>query len=119
MAIQPHSDPLLCPVATYNSYKFRIACIACVRPHPVLSNVRIYRLVRGVYFPNRPIGAEWISKHIWFVMNKISRPASMARPRARALGSTFALAAGASINDILMHCSWALSTVFDTFYRLF
>ncbi|KAI9029547.1 hypothetical protein CLU79DRAFT_716201 [Phycomyces nitens] len=42
----------------------------------------------------------------------------LACPNARALGPTLALAPGASVDDILVHVSWASSSVFDTFYRL-
>ncbi|KAI8136518.1 hypothetical protein BJV82DRAFT_489032, partial [Fennellomyces sp. T-0311] len=45
-------------------------------------------------------------------------PDGVRRPKARALGSTRAVEAGASINDVLTHGSWISSSVFDTFYRL-
>ncbi|KAI9004821.1 hypothetical protein CLU79DRAFT_41139 [Phycomyces nitens] len=118
VAVQPHDEPLLCPVATYHAYKSRIVRVPCVRPHPVLVEVMIHCLVRDVYFNDRPIGAERISKHIQFIMNKIPQPSGTACPKTRALGPTPALAAGASVDDILVHGSRAFSSVFDTFYRL-
>ncbi|OAD78744.1 hypothetical protein PHYBLDRAFT_163835 [Phycomyces blakesleeanus NRRL 1555(-)] len=118
VAIQPHEDPLLCPVATYLAYKSNIAFSVCVRPHPVLSQVTLQRLVRDVRNYDRPIGSERISKHIQFLMEKIPRPSGVLLPKARALGPTLALASGASVEDILVHGSWASSAVFDTFYRL-
>ncbi|OAD67093.1 hypothetical protein PHYBLDRAFT_174477 [Phycomyces blakesleeanus NRRL 1555(-)] len=118
VAIQPHEDPLLCPVATYLAYKSNIAFSVCVRPHPVLSQVTLQRLVRDVRNYDRPIGSERISKHIQFLMEKIPRPSGALLPKARALGPTLALASGASVEDILVHGSWASSAVFDTFYRL-
>ncbi|KAI9030892.1 hypothetical protein CLU79DRAFT_677055, partial [Phycomyces nitens] len=118
VAIQPHEDPSLCPVATYIAYKSRIAHSVCLRPHPVLSQLTLQRLVRDVRHFGRPIGAERISKHIQFLMDKIPRPPDATLPKARALGPTLALASGASVEDILVHGSWASSAVFDTFYRL-
>ncbi|OAD72267.1 hypothetical protein PHYBLDRAFT_146470 [Phycomyces blakesleeanus NRRL 1555(-)] len=93
VAIQPHEDPLLCPIATYLAYKSNIAFSVCVRPHPVLSQVTLQRL-------------------------KIPRPSGALLPKARTLGPTLALASGASVEDILVHGSWDSSAVFDTFYRL-
>ncbi|KAI9466388.1 hypothetical protein BDB00DRAFT_777894, partial [Zychaea mexicana] len=51
-------------------------------------------------------------------LDMIPRPEGTARPKARALGSTAAVQAGASLDDVLIHGSWLSSSVFDTFYRI-
>ncbi|KAI8150390.1 hypothetical protein BJV82DRAFT_501968, partial [Fennellomyces sp. T-0311] len=51
-------------------------------------------------------------------MDMIPLPVGAQRPKARALGSTKAIEAGASLDDILTYGSWLSSSVFDTFYRL-
>ncbi|OAD67390.1 hypothetical protein PHYBLDRAFT_174429 [Phycomyces blakesleeanus NRRL 1555(-)] len=118
VAIQPHEDPLLCPVATYLAYKSNIAFSVCIWPHSVLSQVTLQQLVRDVHNYNRPIESERISKHIQFLIEKIPSPSGALLPKARALGPTLALASGALVEDILVHGSWASSAIFDTFYHL-
>ncbi|KAI9003299.1 hypothetical protein CLU79DRAFT_714320 [Phycomyces nitens] len=51
-------------------------------------------------------------------MDKIPRPPDATLPKAHALGPTLDLASGASVEDILVHGSWASSAIFDTFYCL-
>ncbi|KAI7847263.1 hypothetical protein BDC45DRAFT_452073 [Circinella umbellata] len=120
ITIKPHSNKLLCPVQTYTDYKIRFCQGVCRRSYPIPNGPckYVYRLVRAVHNHDIPIGAERISNHIKHIIDLIPRPQGIARPKARALGSTAAVEAGASLEDFMVHGSWMSSSVFDTFYHL-
>ncbi|KAG2227564.1 hypothetical protein INT45_002249 [Circinella minor] len=120
ITIKPHSNQLLCPVQAYQDYKVRFCQVPCRRSYPIPKGPRafVYRLIRAVHRHDAPIGAERISNHIKVLLDLIPRPPGTTRPKARALGSTAAVEAGASLEDVLVHGSWLSSSIFDTFYRL-
>ncbi|KAI7865960.1 hypothetical protein BDF14DRAFT_1819629 [Spinellus fusiger] len=118
IAIKPHNNGLLCPVLTYQSYKSRIAPSTCIHQHPTIAHIQIHRLIRDIQSYIVPINDKRISNLIRYINNMIPCPQGIPRPKARALGPTFALEVGASVDDILAHGSWRSSTVFDTFYCL-
>ena len=116
--IKPHADASLCPVKTYHAYRTRIATTPCPTAHPVMDNVQINSLLRDIRHFTVSIGPQRIGKHINALTDLIQRPPGTCRPRTRALGSSRAAAAGAPVDHILTHGSWANAAVFDTFYRL-
>ena len=115
--IRSHSDPLLCPVATVRSYLARHAHRPCHLPHPALPHVTINYFIRDLRDCHRPVYAQRISNHIKSIMSLL--PSSGGRPlRARALGSTRALLAGANLDAVITHGHWSSQAIFDNFYRL-
>ncbi|KAI9033714.1 hypothetical protein CLU79DRAFT_692623, partial [Phycomyces nitens] len=118
VVIQPHQDPLLCPVQAYTSYKSRIATTPCPETHPVISSRTIHCLVHDVRSHGKFIHRGRINNHIKSIMDLMPRPPGSARPKTRALGPFVALSSGAFIGDILTYGSWDSSKVFDSFYRL-
>ena len=66
----------------------------------------------------RSAGAERISKHIKHLLDLIPLSDDVQCLKTRALSSTRAIEASASIDDFLTHGSWISSLVFDTFYQL-
>ncbi|KAI7862714.1 uncharacterized protein EV154DRAFT_433286 [Mucor mucedo] len=124
VVISNHSSPLLCPVATYQTYKthFR-AEPPIIRQHARLPQFTYTALVRNTTDTNRCIGSERISKHIRSILSLATTTATTSSTsrktiKARAVGSTRAILAGAKLEDILTHGSWASSSIFDTYYRL-
>jgi hypothetical protein len=118
VTIRQHSDPLLCPVATLRSYLDRHAHRPCQFPHPVLPHVHINYLVRDIRDYHRPVYAQRISNHIKTIMSLLPNHPPRGRLRARALGSTRALLAGASTDAVVNHGHWSSQSIFDNFYRL-
>ena len=51
-------------------------------------------------------------------MNLLPTVQHKGRLRARALGSSRAIVAGASVDDVVKHGNWSSQAVFNTFYRL-
>ncbi|KAH8549881.1 hypothetical protein BGW37DRAFT_408061, partial [Umbelopsis sp. PMI_123] len=45
-------------------------------------------------------------------------PDGSTKIKARALGSTRAMLAGASVDDVVAHGHWSSQTIFNNFYRL-
>lgn len=116
--IRQHDDPLLCPVAALQSYLSRHAHHPCRFPHPALPHVSIHYLLRDVRDCHRPVYAQRISNHIKSVMSLLPTTRQSGRIRARALGSTRALLAGASVDDVVTHGNWSNQNIYNTFYRL-
>lgn len=120
--IRGHSNLHLCPVLCYQAYQRYFAQYPVVRKdHPTLSSISLQSLLRSTTQPQCAIGSERISKHIRFILDKaVVSPshASHKTLKARAVGSTRAVLAGANLEDILTHGNWASSAIFDTFYRL-
>ncbi|KAG2191001.1 hypothetical protein INT47_006018 [Mucor saturninus] len=124
VVISNHSSPLLCPVATYQTYKTHfLAEPPIIRQHARLPQFTYTALVRNTTDTNRCIGSERISKHIRSILSLATTTATTSSTsrktiKARAVGSTRAILAGAKLEDILTQGSWASSSIFDTYYRL-
>lgn len=124
VVISEHSTLSLCPVACYQAYKERfLLSPAHTQQHPRLPQLMYVPLLRSTTDYKRYIGAERISKHIKVILNlatTTASPSSMGKKtiKARAVGSTNAILAGAKLEDVLTHGSWASSSIFDTYYRL-
>jgi hypothetical protein len=116
--IRAHPDPLLCPVAAFRTYYQRHALCPCLHPHPALSHVQLHYLIRDVRNCHRPIYAQRIGNLINSIMTKLPASRRSGRLKARALGSSRALLAGASVDDVVTHGGWASRSIFNTFYRL-
>jgi hypothetical protein len=115
VTIQAHSDSKLCPVAAFQTYIARHATPPCHGSHPTLPHVQLNFLTRHVRDNTKPIFAQRISKYIKTVMAHMPNGS---RLNGRALGSTRALVAGASIDEVVAHGNWASRDTFETFYRL-
>ncbi|KAG2222343.1 hypothetical protein INT45_009816 [Circinella minor] len=120
ITIRSHTNPLLCPIKAYINYRDRFCEVPCTRAYPIrhVSRRQVHRFIRHVHNNAQAVGSERISNHIEYMIDLIPRPEYSARPKARALGSTAAIEAGASLDDVLVHGSWFSSSVFDTFYCL-
>ncbi|KAG2232631.1 hypothetical protein INT48_001320 [Thamnidium elegans] len=122
--VSEHSNQLLCPVTCYQSYQERFSSLSpLTRQHPRLSQLSYVPLVRNTTDHNKFIGSERISEHIKSILNLATTTATPSSLRtkaikARAVGSTRAILAGAKLEDVLTHGSWASSSIFDTYYRL-
>ncbi|KAI8144988.1 hypothetical protein BJV82DRAFT_488202, partial [Fennellomyces sp. T-0311] len=118
--LQRHQVDYLCPVQAYETYKTRFCQEPCVRRYPSCNGPRliVHKLVRAVHNNHLLIGSGRISNHIKHLLRMIPQPEGTSIPKARALGSTAAVLAGASLEDVLVHGSWVSSSVFDTYYRL-
>ncbi|CAO3623138.1 unnamed protein product [Mucor hiemalis] len=115
--IQPHSDPILCPLQIFRTYTVSFASQPCTGEHPTRPSRQISFLVRSLSDPTVAVGSQTIGRHINFLLALIPQPNGGHRPRARAVGSANAAVRGAALQDILTHGSWASSSIFDTFYR--
>ncbi|KAI9248021.1 hypothetical protein BDA99DRAFT_564985 [Phascolomyces articulosus] len=120
VSIHVHTNHLLCPLRAYVTYQDRFCQEPCPRAYPVSNGPRtqVFCFIRHVHNHSQPVSSERISNHIKYMIDFIPHPEGVARPKARALGSTAAIEAGASLDDVLVHGSWFSSSVFDTFYRL-
>jgi hypothetical protein len=116
--IRGHPDPLLCPVAAFRAYNQRHAFRPGLQPHPALPHVQLHYLIRDVRNCHRSIYAQRIGNLINSIMNKLPASRRSGRLKARALGSSRTLLAGASVNDVVTHDGWASRSIFNTFYRL-
>jgi len=116
--IQGHRDPLLCPVATLTEYLGRIEGHPIVVPHPKDHTIMYRPLLRDVRDLDRPIGSERISKHIKEISSHLVLPGSAKIPKARAIGSTSAIANGASVNDVITQGHWSSASMLSNFYLL-
>ncbi|KAI9495716.1 hypothetical protein BDB00DRAFT_897580 [Zychaea mexicana] len=105
--IHRHETSLLCLVQTYVDYHTRFCQTPCRRSYPFNNGPRqyVYKLIWVVHNNNTAISAERISNHIKRFLDMIPRPEGTARPKARALGSTAAVQAGASLDDVLIYGS--------------
>ncbi|PWA00807.1 hypothetical protein BB558_003131 [Smittium angustum] len=74
--------------------------------------------VRKIRNHSEHVGSEWISNSIKSVIKLLKIPKGQKTPKARALGSTKAIRAGANLNDILTQGFWSSQSIFDTFYNL-
>ncbi|KAI8136898.1 hypothetical protein BJV82DRAFT_526214, partial [Fennellomyces sp. T-0311] len=118
ITIARHSDATICPVRTLLAYMARIATRPCRAPHPCLSQVHINYLLRDLRDFNAHIRSQCIGKHIRKVMDLMPQGPQRKPVKARALGSTRAVQAGACIDDVVAHGSWSSKAIFDAFYRL-
>ncbi|KAG1040521.1 hypothetical protein G6F43_012273 [Rhizopus delemar] len=120
--INPHTDPLLCPVQVFQAYVTRVATTPCVHPHPTRPSRQINYLVRSLNDHSTHVSVQTISRHVKHLLSLIVVTDNSGNPcplsRARAIGSTNAVLQGATLDGILVHGSWASSCVFDNFYRL-
>jgi hypothetical protein len=116
--IQTHPNGALCPVATLQEYLSRLPPEDDLVPHYKDSDVLIRPLVRDTRNLLRAVGADTINRHIASITDLIERPASSARPRARAIGASAAFKNGAPKDDIVVQANWSSSVMFDSFYRL-
>ncbi|KAI7895436.1 uncharacterized protein EV154DRAFT_457481 [Mucor mucedo] len=122
--ISAHSNIMLCLVTCYTQYKNRFASLApVVRSHDRLPHLLYTALVRNITDHNKAIGSERISKHITSILCRATTTCTASTSsrktiKARAVGSTRAILAGAKLDDVLTHGSWASSSIFDTYYRL-
>ncbi|PWA03190.1 hypothetical protein BB558_000644 [Smittium angustum] len=108
----------LCPVKAYIAYKQRVAYDECKRSHTKNKKITIYSLFRKIRNHSKHVGSEWISNSIKSVIKLLKIPKGQKTPKARALGSTKAIRAGANLNDILTQGFWPSQSIFDTFYNL-
>ena len=118
VTIQRHQEVHCCPVDAFRTYHRRMAYRPCSFPHPALPHVSLHYLLRDVRDCHRPIYAQRISNHINSVMQLLPTARGGKRLKARALGATRAVLAGASVDDVVMHGGWASRAIFDSFYRL-
>ncbi|KAI9334328.1 hypothetical protein BD770DRAFT_332826 [Pilaira anomala] len=122
--ISPHSDTNLCPVICYQDYKARfISYSPIVCSHARLPQLSYTALIRNTTAYTKAIGSERISNHIKSILCLATTTCTASPPgrkavKARAVGSTRAILAGAKLEDVLTHGSWASSSIFDTYYRL-
>ncbi|KAI8136900.1 hypothetical protein BJV82DRAFT_526262, partial [Fennellomyces sp. T-0311] len=118
--VRRHQVTYLCPVTTYEPYKAPFCQQPCVRRYPAQGGSRstVHNLIRAVHNNHVPVGSECISNHIKYILAMILRPPGTTMPKARALGAAAAVLGGASLDDVLVHGSWASSSDFDTFYRV-
>ncbi|KAG2187196.1 hypothetical protein INT44_004868 [Umbelopsis vinacea] len=114
--IDAHPETALCPVSAFRTYVARHASFPCRKPHPWLEHVTINYLMRHVHDHSKPLFAQRINNHIKRIMALL--PASDRHIRARALGATRAVLAGASVDEIVAHGHWSSKTIFNEFYRL-
>ncbi|KAF7732071.1 hypothetical protein EC973_006326 [Apophysomyces ossiformis] len=68
--------------------------------------------------PSNTSVQQRISKHIQSIMVLLPQVSNQHRIKARALGSSRAVRAGAGVDDVVTHGFWSSKTMFDTFYRL-
>ncbi|KAI8144646.1 hypothetical protein BJV82DRAFT_536349, partial [Fennellomyces sp. T-0311] len=113
-----HTVVLFCPVQAFLVYMRRIASSPCIAPHSCLSQVTINYLMQDLHDFSSPIKAQCIGKHIKSIMKLIPSDPSNKPIKARALGSTRAVQAGANINDVVVHGGWSSQAIFEKFYRL-
>lgn len=88
--------------------------------YPTLPHLSYTPMIRSLQKPSQAIGSDRLWKHIQYYLDQalISGESFSKKLKARAVGSTAAISAGANINDFLTHGNWASSSIFDTFYRL-
>jgi hypothetical protein len=85
-------------------------------PHPVLPHVDIHYLIRDVRDYHRPIHAQRISKYIKYIkslMDLLPQSTGLNRLKARAIGATRAVLAGASVDDVIAHGNWSSRAIFE------
>jgi hypothetical protein len=116
--IRQHGDPQLLPVAALQSYLSRHAHRPCRFPHPALPHVSMHYLLRDIRDCHRAVYAQRISNHIKSVMSLLPTSGQSGRLCARAMGSTRARLAGASVDDVVTHGNWSNQRIYNTFYRL-
>lgn len=105
VTLRAHNDSKICPVAAFRAYVARHACQPCHESHPALPHVQLHFLIRKIRDNSKPIFAQRISKYIKSVMAHLPNGSNI---NGRALGSTRALVAGASIDEVVAHGNWAL-----------
>ncbi|OMJ27120.1 hypothetical protein AYI69_g3455 [Smittium culicis] len=99
--IQPHADPLLCPVEAYKSYILHVKNVQCVRKHDNHPDTTLSMLVRHIRDFTKPLSVDSISRHVHMLSDLIVRPPNTPRLKTRALGPTLAAAAGLPSSDIV------------------
>jgi hypothetical protein len=92
---------MLCPVSAVRSYFARHAHRPCLHPHPVLPHITINYLIRGIRNCHIPVHSQRITNHINAVMDLLPPVTHKGRLHARALGSTGAVLAEASVDEVV------------------
>ncbi|KAG2190934.1 hypothetical protein INT47_011417 [Mucor saturninus] len=121
LVISNHSSPLLCQVATDQTYKTHfLAKTPIIRQHVSLPKFTYTALVQSTTNTNRCIGSERISKHIRSILSLATITATTTSTsrktiKARTVGSIRAILAGAKLEDTLTHGSWVSSSIFDRY----
>ncbi|PVU93176.1 hypothetical protein BB561_003430 [Smittium simulii] len=114
--INPHTDPILCPVLTYTVYKEKVAHNLCPTPHVNNSMWTVNRLIRFVNDRERPLSVDSITRYINSIPVLIQQDQDMPIPKGKAIGATLAANSGVSSDDIVAHAFWSNYSIFDSYY---
>ncbi|KAG0346933.1 hypothetical protein BG005_000451, partial [Podila minutissima] len=120
LTIKAHTNPHLCPVATFTEYYSRIKDFPCSIPHPKACKEEYMPLIRSTKIGSltSAVGKDTISRHAQSLNHLLPLPEGMTAPRGHATGSSTTFQAGAPISDITAYANWSLSILFDKFYCL-
>ncbi|PVU91005.1 hypothetical protein BB561_004608 [Smittium simulii] len=114
--INPHTDPILCPVLTYTVYKEKVAHNLCPTPHVNNSMWTVNRLIRFFNDRERPLSVDSITRYINSISGLIQQDQDMPISKGRAIGATLAANSGVSSDYIVAHAFWSNYSIFDSYY---
>jgi hypothetical protein len=105
-------------MSTFIAHHQRHAHRALYVAHPALPHINVEYLIRDVRDCHRPIHAQRISQYVKYLEYLLTQPTGRRPLKARAVDATWAVLAGASVEDVLSHVNWLSRAIFDNFYSL-
>jgi len=120
LTIKAHTNPRLCPVATFTEYYSWIKDFPCSIPHPKARKEEYTPLIHSTKIGSltSAVGKDTISHHARSLNHLLPLPEGMTAPRGHATGSSAAFQAGAPVSNITAYANWSSSILFDKFYCL-